>query len=590
VATCDRCQEPAAKFSVAQRTAIDLDLEQPVLLGIEVSVHYCSACHHYFRAQPPFLRRDGIYTDQVIEKAVTAVFEDDMAFRRVTKRLARDFWVQPCEGTIRRWCRLYGQGIEFATDYQAWVVREFSGILCVDEVYQGRLALLLAVDPGAPNGDRLIGYQLVQGTVNTDVVQDFLERLKQIGVQPEQVITDGSSLYPAVLAQVWPKAAHQLCLFHETRRITLAAMKAINKVRQNLPAPSHFRKSDWHGGPINAYPPVADTTHYATRRWYWRQVQRHKHIALVHELTAQGLSHRAISRQTGRHRKTVKKWLQQPVPPLPANLPADISPEAIILPEKQQRRWERQQKMKQVQQLSQQGLNFSAISRIVGIHRVTVKAWLQKEAETAVTSTAIDEETQPSVPPVPEGWSSWIEVQQVRELLRQNRFLFLRRPENLNLEDEKILESLLTSPVGKQLQTIRAFMVDWFQIWWDEDKQRRSLQEAGRRYEKWRSQADYLAVPALRRVIMRVTAAKFEQMSHFLKHEHWEATNNGAERAGKRFRQRQASHYNLRQADTIETSIVIDACLHRQVAESPTSHRFHHCQRGRQAQQDLNLN
>jgi transposase-like protein len=106
----------------------------------------------------------------------------------------------------------------------------------VDEVYQGRLALLLAVDPGAPNGDRLIGYQLVQGTVNTDVVQDFLERLKQIGVQPEQVITDGSSLYPAVLAQFWPKAAHQLCLFHETRRITLAAMKAINKVRQNLPA------------------------------------------------------------------------------------------------------------------------------------------------------------------------------------------------------------------------------------------------------------------------------------------------------------------------------------------------------------------
>ena len=33
------------------------------------------------------------------------------------------------------------------------VAAEFSGILCVDEVYQGKLALLLAVDPAAPEGD-----------------------------------------------------------------------------------------------------------------------------------------------------------------------------------------------------------------------------------------------------------------------------------------------------------------------------------------------------------------------------------------------------------------------------------------------------
>ena len=590
VATCDRCQGQATKFSVAHRTAIDLDLEQPILLGIKVSVHYCSTCHHYFRAQPPFLQRDGIYTDHVIEKAVTAVFQDDMAFRRVTSRLARDFWVQPCEGTIRRWCRIYGQGFDFATDYQAWVVNEFSGILCVDEVYQGHMALLLAVDPRAPDGDRLIGYQLVHGTVNIDEVKGFLEQLQQIGIQPEQIITDGSNLYPAVLAQVWPKAAHQLCLFHETRHITKGAMKAINKLRQSLPTPIHPHKSDWHGGPIRDHPPAEETADYATRRWFWRQVQRHKRIALVHELAAQGLSQRAISRQTGHHRKTIKKWLHQPVPPLPANLPADISPDAIILPEKQQRQWERKQKLRQVHQLAQQGFNLSAIGRIVGIHRVTVKAWLQKEVETAVANVTADDASHPTVPSVPEGWQSWSEVQQIRELLRQNRFLLTRRPENLNHEEEALLESLLTSPVGIQLQTIRSFMVDWYQIWWEEDKQRRSYKEAWHRYEKWRAQADYLAVPELRRVIMRVTVAKFEQMSHFLKHEHWEATNNGVERTGRRFRQKQAPHYNLRQVATIETSIIVDACLYRQLAESPTPYRFHHCQRGRRAQRDPNLN
>jgi RHS repeat-associated protein len=45
--------------------------------------------------------------------------------------------------------------------YATWLVAEFSGILCVDEAYQGDLALLVAVKTAAPNGDRLIGYALV---------------------------------------------------------------------------------------------------------------------------------------------------------------------------------------------------------------------------------------------------------------------------------------------------------------------------------------------------------------------------------------------------------------------------------------------
>jgi hypothetical protein len=49
----------------------------------------------------------------------------------------------------------------YTVDYQPWVIANFSGILCVDEVYQGDPALLLAVDPAAPDGDRLVGYTLL---------------------------------------------------------------------------------------------------------------------------------------------------------------------------------------------------------------------------------------------------------------------------------------------------------------------------------------------------------------------------------------------------------------------------------------------
>ena len=162
------------------RTAIDIDLDEPVLLGVVVSVHHCRPCRHYFRAQPPFLRPDAIYTNRVVAKAVEAVYQDGLAFRGAAARLARDFWIQPSEAMIRRWCRAYAARWDFDRDYLPWVVETFSGVLCIDEVYQGQLALLLAVDPVGPDGDRLVGYQLVQGTVDQGIMEGFLRRLRAV--------------------------------------------------------------------------------------------------------------------------------------------------------------------------------------------------------------------------------------------------------------------------------------------------------------------------------------------------------------------------------------------------------------------------
>jgi hypothetical protein len=74
----------------------------------------------------------------------------------------------------------------------------FSGILCVDEVYQGDLALLLAIDPAAPDGDRLVGYTLLPKTKEVDqtMVKAFLERLRATGLKPDEIITDGSTQRP----------------------------------------------------------------------------------------------------------------------------------------------------------------------------------------------------------------------------------------------------------------------------------------------------------------------------------------------------------------------------------------------------------
>jgi transposase len=531
---CDRCQRPAESFATAERTAIDVNLEHPVLLLVTISVHYCPWCDHYFRAQPPFLRPKAIYTNQVVDKAIQSVYEDGMAMRRVTARMARDFWVQPSEGIIRHWCRSYGHQFDFETDYQPWVVSEFSGVLCVDEVYQDRLALLLAVDPAAPDGDRIVGYQLIHGSVDSTDVERFLERLKQAGIEPDEVITDGSALYPSTLAKIWPQAAHQLCLFHQTRRVTQEVMKAINAVRKKLPQPPPKPGTDLKG-PLHNQPPNEDPSDPATQRWYWRQVQRRAYIIQVHELAQQGLSQRAISRQTGHHRLTVKKWLQQPIPPLPEGLPDELS-ELACLPAPEQRKQQKQALKRQVHALARQGLSYSEIARRVGIHRVTVTNWLQQEPPPVEAQPVGESEHQVDVLPPPEPWSSWDQVHQVREALQNDRFLLLRRPEHLNLEEQEQVNYLLSCPVGPELRVIHSFLTDWYRFWTDEEGQRRSPDEAQAHYQAWRENSEYQAVSRLSRLQRKITPAKFEQLSQFLRQPEWKATSNGAERACRAFR------------------------------------------------------
>jgi hypothetical protein len=128
-ALCDRCGCMAQSCSTTERIAVDVNLQQPVLLLVSVTVHFCRDCHHYFRAQPLFLRKDAIYSRSVVQKAVDAVYQDGMAMRRVPERMARDFWVRPSDGMIQQWCNQYRDSLDFGTDYQPWVVQEFSGIL-----------------------------------------------------------------------------------------------------------------------------------------------------------------------------------------------------------------------------------------------------------------------------------------------------------------------------------------------------------------------------------------------------------------------------------------------------------------------------
>ena len=55
--------------------------------------------------------------------------------------------------------------------------------------------------------------------------------LKTWGLIPEVVVTDGSNLYPTVLAELWPDADHQLCVFHVIKDINKLILDAVRRMR-----------------------------------------------------------------------------------------------------------------------------------------------------------------------------------------------------------------------------------------------------------------------------------------------------------------------------------------------------------------------
>jgi hypothetical protein len=64
--------------------------------------------------------------------------------------------------------------------------------------------------------DLSVAFALIDRN-DADHVRWFLGNLKARGLMPRVVVTDGSNPYPELLAELWPEADHQLCIFRVHR-------------------------------------------------------------------------------------------------------------------------------------------------------------------------------------------------------------------------------------------------------------------------------------------------------------------------------------------------------------------------------------
>jgi hypothetical protein len=167
-------------------------------------------------------------------------------------------------------------------DYLDWALADFSGYIAADELYDGPYCVLSIVDNRT---FKRIFYRVLDHDPTHDDIREFFfafrVALEMRGLVLEGITTDGSSLYPQPIAEVFPGVRHQVCKFHVLAEITKAVLHAVAKVRKEL-----ARQKE----PLGRGRPRSKEAKRAARRNARLQkrigdLYEHRHLFVAHHLT-----------------------------------------------------------------------------------------------------------------------------------------------------------------------------------------------------------------------------------------------------------------------------------------------------------------
>src|SRR5438067_11346176 len=188
----------------------------------------CECCTT-FRNTPDGVLPRALYDNKVRDLVLDRILKDGMNVEQTLESLGREFLLDLSTGFVYDVLHDHAAQLDLAA-HRRMVLAHFSGTLCVDELHLGRFTLLLATDPIR---DLPVAFALVSAN-DQDHMRRFLQNLKTWGLEPQTVITDGSDLYPRVLAKLWPEADHQLCVFHIIKDINELILDAVRRLRGQM--------------------------------------------------------------------------------------------------------------------------------------------------------------------------------------------------------------------------------------------------------------------------------------------------------------------------------------------------------------------
>jgi hypothetical protein len=225
---CPTCGKRGRRVRRLDRRVRSLAYKDVAWLHVHYAEYqaHCSCCKS-FRSWPVDVPQKSDYDDKVRQAVLDRLLLDGLNVERTRLAMQRDFLLELSSGFVYACLDWELHRLNLASQRRR-AVKEFSGILCIDELHLGEQTLLLATDPIA---DRVVGF-LLTGINDQPHLRRFLWMLQYWGFEPEVVVTDGSNLYPATLAEVWPAARHQLCVFHVLQDVTKKVLDAVRRLRR----------------------------------------------------------------------------------------------------------------------------------------------------------------------------------------------------------------------------------------------------------------------------------------------------------------------------------------------------------------------
>lgn len=285
---CPQCGKLGRRKDTHTRPVRELAFGEIVIIELIVGEYRadCSCCKT-FRSQIAGIEPRAEYTNRVRDLVIDRLLEDGMSVNRLQHALKRDFHLDLSDGFLYDCLDWKVRQIDMPA-YRQWTHEQFSGTLCIDELHLGHRTLLLATDP---LGDFPVAFAVVSANDQSHM-RRFLLNLKNHGFLPTVVVSDGSNLYPRVLAEIWPQARHQLCVFHVIKDINDCVFDALRRLRRK-----HANKSKRkpRRGRLSKAQKRARSRRGATKKEQAHFIWKHRHLIVTRPENLSGRERRWLS-------------------------------------------------------------------------------------------------------------------------------------------------------------------------------------------------------------------------------------------------------------------------------------------------------
>lgn len=245
---CPQCGKKGKRKQVIERRIFHVcALHRRSIIVAQVGVYKarCGCCG-YFQAPIPGVPHKGRYSYEVRNTVANALIRDRLPYRLVQRRMREDHLLDVSLGYVHD-CFLWAHRQINREEYWQFVIANFSGVLCLDEVHDSGKTILFATDP---LNDFTVSFQVVEK--NDQAHMDaFLQHLKDRGLKVRVAITDGSALYKDSLQSYWRDIDHQLCLFHVIKEVNKVILDGVRAIKNGLKRQGNKGRKRRPGRPSN---------------------------------------------------------------------------------------------------------------------------------------------------------------------------------------------------------------------------------------------------------------------------------------------------------------------------------------------------